>query len=759
LEIDLLPDSAPSVRIPLPGADTVMPLGMRQPLIVEAQDDYGLSRLEVVAYRVTASGEHKEPFTMGLDMEGTRAAMARPLLNMTQWGLLPGDQVRYYARALDNAPRPQATRSREYALRVPDASEIRRRAQQELDSMAAAVQGMADQADRQAEANRNRELQAAADEEARREAQDRPGTRPGGSKDQGDQGGFAEREELKKALQDQEDLSARVDSMAGELEALKKSMEDAGQADPKLSRDLEELQQLMSQVSSDELRDQLDQLSRSLSRSDMEQANRALKDLSAQQQEFRDRLEESLERFRRAAAQQEFRAATADAEDLARQERALAEALKEAKGPDDVAKRAAQQGNLGDRAGQLGERMDQLRKRLDQLDEQGASKAVQDARKQVTQAQAQMAEAGQHARQQRGEQASSQAGEAATKLEDAGKRLGEAQDEMSERTAEAAQRALSRAADDALALARRQAELRDQMTGGGDKGMNDLRGDEESLLQGTRNLAQNLMEGTKGAIAGSGDFSEQIGRAMQSLSVALDAMQRPNGSSTASADAASRAVGELNQLALLALAGSEQMSRQQGQEGQSGQDTREQVQQLAQRQGDLANKTGQLTPMQLGAEALKEQLQKLAEEQQHLADALSDAAENPDAKDKTLGDLESLAEEAASLARQMAQGRLTPDMLDRQEKLFHRLLDAGRSLENDDEISDERESKTAGAFEHNVVEPLSPEQLGALRYGLPDPGQLQRLPPALRQLVIQYFERLNRGGGGGPRGDVPGGGG
>ncbi|MCG6956507.1 MAG: hypothetical protein LJF04_11020 [Gemmatimonadetes bacterium] len=738
LEIDLLPDSAPRVRIALPGIDTVMPLGMRQPLIVEAEDDYGLSRLEVVAYRVTASGQRKEPSTMGLDMVGTRAAMARPLLNMTQWGLLPGDHVRYYARAVDNAPRPHATQSREYVLRVPDASEIRRKAQEELDSMAAAVQRMADQADQQAEANRNRELQTAADE---------------------GQSDFAQREELKKALQDQKDLSARVDSMGDEIEALKKSMEDAGQADPQLSRDLEELQQLMSQVSDQQLRDQLDELARSLSRSDMEDANRALKDLAAQQQEFRDRLEESLDRFRRAAAQQEFRAATADAEELARQERALADALKEAKDPDDAARRAVQQRDLGDRAGQLGERMNQLQERLDQLGEQSASKSVQDAGKEVAEAQAQMGEAGRHARQQRGEQASTRADEAARKLEDAAKRLGEAQEKMMEQTGDAAREALSQAADEALALARRQAELQDQMGSGGRDRMSDLRADEESLLQGTRNLAQNLMEGTRGAIAGSRDFSEQIGRAMRSVSAVLDVMEHPNGSPTAPADAAGRVVGEFNQLALLALAGSEQMSQQEGQHGQGGRDTREQVEQLAQQQGDLTNKTGQLTPMQLGTEALKEQLQKLAEEQQRLADALSDAAEKPDARDETLGDLEALAEEAAALARQMARGRLTPDMLDRQEKLFHRLLDAGRSLENDDEISDERESKTAGVFEHNVVQPLSPEQLGALRYGLPDAEQLRLLPPAVRELVIQYFERLNRGSGGGGRQGAGSGGG
>src|SRR5690606_2243112 len=41
LEITIVPDAPPAVAIPVPGRDTVLPLNLRQPLVVEAQDDYG----------------------------------------------------------------------------------------------------------------------------------------------------------------------------------------------------------------------------------------------------------------------------------------------------------------------------------------------------------------------------------------------------------------------------------------------------------------------------------------------------------------------------------------------------------------------------------------------------------------------------------------------------------------------------------------------------------------------------------------------
>src|SRR2546427_2987563 len=38
--------------VPLPGRDTTLPLSLRQPLVVDARDDHGLSRLELVSWRV-----------------------------------------------------------------------------------------------------------------------------------------------------------------------------------------------------------------------------------------------------------------------------------------------------------------------------------------------------------------------------------------------------------------------------------------------------------------------------------------------------------------------------------------------------------------------------------------------------------------------------------------------------------------------------------------------------------------------------------
>ncbi len=732
LEILLLPDSAPGVTIPIPGRDTVLPLTLRQPLIIEAHDDYGLRRLELVAYRVTAFGEAREPVTQGLDLGGARAALARPLLDLTGWGLLPGDEVRYHARAIDNAPVAQETLTPEYVLRMPEASEMRREAQDQLQEMAERLRELADEAGRQADESRDKERQAA----AARQDESRQAGRPDAP-----EMGFEEREELREALESQQAMTGQVDSMRAELAALEEIMREAGQADPELRADLEELQELLQQISSEGLRDKLDDLSQSLDQQDARDARKSLEELAKEQENFRDRIEESLERFRRAAVEQDFRATKSEVSDLALQEKALSDAFKEG---DDPTRRAEQQAELEQRAGDVEQRMERLEQRLEQLGEQDAAREVQDARQRAQEAREQMSQAREQARQQRSRDAGEKAQEASESLEQASEQLEQAQQQMAEQQAEQAREALRNASDDALSLARRQTDLRGEMEGAGQDRIDQMRADEASLLQGVRNLAQNLQGSSDGASQASPELSAQIGRAMESLQRTIQAMESRRGPSPSPSAAAEQAVSDLNQLALVAMAGAEQMG-QQGQGQSGGEEVSQQLEQLAQQQGELFNQTGQLTPLQLGEQALREQLQRLAEEQQQVADDLGELSEEEGAQEQSLGDLERLAQEAQALAEQLARGRLDPETIRRQEQLFHRLLDAGRSLERDEDVSEERESQVPGVFERADVVPLRADQLGALQYRLPDAAQLQRLSPAVRQLVLQYFERLNRG--------------
>lgn len=725
VDVTVVSDAVPVIRIPVPGRDTIMPLNFRQPLLLESGDDYGLRRVELVAYRVTSFGERMEPVSQGFDAGGQRAILARPLLDLRTWGLLPGDTVRYYARAIDNSPAGQIAVSEEFVLRMPEAAELRREAEDAFEDVAQRLEELAAEAERQATENREQALEGAAE---RGEDEGR----------EDEEAEFRQREELEAALEEQRQMNAAVDSMRQEMQALEEMMEEAGQADPELRRQLEELQEMLQQMTGDELQRRMEEMAEALQQENMTDANEALEQMAGEQEEFRDRLEEALERFKRAALEQDFRATTSEVEELARQEQALADAMKEG---DDPELRARQQEDLARQAEALEENMASLEERLAEMGEPQASEGVQEARERSAEARQRMQEAQQQAQQGESREAGEQAQQAADEMQEAAQEMQQAMAEMAQQQMEQVQRAMMQTADDALSLARRQSELSDQMRGANQDQLTDMRAEQASMLQGIENIAENLQLATEGAMGENRELSAQMGLAMESLQNTIEAMEGRRGGTPSATAQAEQAIGDLNQLALMAIANAEQMG-QQGQ-GQGGEEVSEQLEQLAQQQGDIMNQSTQLMPMQLGEQAMQQQMQQMSEGQQSVASDLGDLADEPGA-DESLGDLQQLAQEAQAIAEEMvAQGRLTPEMIQRQERLFHRLLDAGRSLERE-EFSEERESEQPEAFERGQVLSLTADQMGVMRYEIPDGPQLQQLSPAVRQLVLQYFERLNR---------------
>jgi hypothetical protein len=734
LEITLVPDAPPLVWFSYPGEDGTLPMTLRQPLVIEVEDDYGVAAMELIAYRLSG-GERGEDVVQAMEIAGARRAVARPVLDLGSWGLLPGDEIRYRARVTDNAPSAQTAVTQEWVLRMPGAGELRRGAQETLEEATRRIEELAREAERAAEQTRSLERQAAAE----RGAQQRG--RTGGASGQ-ESGGFQQREDVRQALERQEGLSSELDALREQLQAMSEAMREAGLADPGLRSDLEELQRLLEEISSPELRERLREMNRALEGMDAQRAQEMLARLSESQDAFREMLESSIERFRRAAVEQDFRATTSEAEELARLERALADALREG---GDTELRAQQQADIQRRAEDVDAAMQALEERLAQLGEEQAAAGVEEGRERAAEARQAMARAEQQARAGQNQQAGEQADRAASAMQRAAEDLRDARQGMSDQRSEAVRETLEGAADEALALARRQSEIRDRMRNASTEEMAGLRGDVSALLQGLRSMSENVQSTMQQSGSGSPDVSEEASRAQEALERTIESMAQRPTAGPAPAAAAEAAVDALNQLALSALAG----ARQAGQEGQQGPgqeqqgDLNQQLDGLAQQQGQLNSQAGEIAPMQLGQQALQNQLRELAEGQRNVAGELGRLSEEP-GSDRALGDLEALAQEALELARMLEGGRLDPETRRRQERLFHRLLDAGRSLEKEDEMSEQREARTAGTVEEREVQPLTAEAVGGIRYRLPDAAVLQRLGPAERQLVIEYFERLNR---------------
>jgi hypothetical protein len=166
----------------------------------------------------------------------------------------------------------------------------------------------------------------------------------------------------------------------------------------------------------------------------------------------------------------------------------------------------------------------------------------------------------------------------------------------------------------------------------------------------------------------------------------------------------------------------------------------EQMAQMAQQQGQLGQQGAGLLPqMGQGGSQLQEQLRALGARQRALAEQLERmraGGQMPGAAD--------LAQEARDLARALEAGRLDRPTIERQERLFRRMLDAGRTLQGEEKDEKQERQSTTAKDDSVRLPPALRTRLGGddqvLR--IPSWEELQQLSPEERRLVVEYFRRL-----------------
>ncbi|MEX0890962.1 MAG: hypothetical protein WEB88_02250, partial [Gemmatimonadota bacterium] len=265
--------------------------------------------------------------------------------------------------------------------------------------------------------------------------------------------------------------------------------------------------------------------------------------------------------------------------------------------------------------------------------------------------------------------------------------------------------------------------------------------EQAALQQGLEQLSRNLTEAGERTALMDPSVGAALGRANLAMEQTMEAL-RQNAGQEAAAREAERTLDALNRLALSLLESSERMGAAESGAGQ--QQALDQLTEMAQAQGNLNGQAQSLSSMNLPPEAMARQMRRLSQAQREIGGRLSGVNDMLGGAEDVLGQLDALAREAQALAREMSGERLPPELLARQERLFHRLLDAGRSLERD-ETSQERQGERAGAYDPRAAGALDPAILDTgMRYRVPTPAQLEAVPPALRRLIVEYFERLNR---------------
>lgn len=709
LPVRILPDAVPSVEIPVPSGDTIAPVSGALPLVVDARDDHGLSEV-VLERKLVHAGRTRvlpeEP--LALPGQLPDRAILPAAVDPAVLGLVPGDTLRISARARDNAPQRQVGRSREIAITMPTRPELR-----------------AEEKDRAAAIARQLDSLVAEARDAQRQSEDLGRSEQRGNDRTLD---FDAAKKAETVANRQGELLKQAEAAQRALDELRKAAERAGLGDSVFMQRLKEVQEQLDRALSPELRRQLAELQEALKALDREKTRDAVRQLGDAQQKLREALERSRELFKRAAMEGQMAALEQESKELAQDQREWNEKVPSA----DSARAAAEERALGQRADSLAAGLREAAKQLQaEQRQQAMSRAADSARsgaESMRQAQSAAARSQQAQAQRAGEKAVSA-------INKAQKEVREQRESQQQEWREEIVAQLDRALLETTRLAERQLAVADQFRRGTSLG--GARTAQGALEEGAQKLIEQVGSASGKNALVSPQILAALAEARQQMQRAREGAASASGNARESAERAGEAVDALNVAAYGLLRSREDVAG--AGSGSGFAEAMQRMTQLAKQQGQVSQDASGLLPM-MGSSAIQQQLQALAARQRALAQEL----ERLRAQGQT--DAKPLGEEARDLARQLERGQLDREMVARQERLFRRMLDAGRTLQGKEEDQQkERQSETA-KDELQLPPALRAELLGRDGIRLPTWEQLQRLSPEERRLVTDYFRRLTGGG-------------
>ncbi|MDE3054790.1 MAG: hypothetical protein KGJ70_12945, partial [Gemmatimonadota bacterium] len=269
-----------------------------------------------------------------------------------------------------------------------------------------------------------------------------------------------------------------------------------------------------------------------------------------------------------------------------------------------------------------------------------------------------------------------------------------------------------------------------------------LRGDQSALQQGAEQTQRALQQQARKTTLLSGRSQRAVADAVDKVAQATKSAADPRNAARTPA-AMGDAADALNQAAA-ALA----RDRQRANAASSASGFAEmlrQLQEAARTQGGINAQTQSLLPLpgqQLAPDA-QATARMLANQERRLAEQLDDLSDAQAGGDRAA----QLAREARAVAEALQGGRTDAATVARQEQLLRHMLDAGRSLAQD-ERQDAGKREAEAAVHPRLFTPEGTAGPGAagVKYRAPTWDELRGLSADQRRAILEYFRRINGGG-------------
>lgn len=744
-------DAPPTIALVEPRGDAAIGRDAVLPIKVAIADDYGFSRL--VLHSRLVHSRYAEPERDWRSTEIPLPALSRTALevpytwNLNLLGISPEDRYEFYVEVFDNdvISGPKSARTTTLQVRLPSLDEVFRQAQQAQRSTQRDLE----------EVKRKAEELARSMEELQREflKQQQPS--------------WQNEKSLENALRQQEQLQQKLQQAQQQLEEMTKLLNEHSAISPETLQKYLELQKLLKQVDSEELRRAIEQMQRALQQLSPQDVERAMRNFRFDEEQFRKNVERAIELLKRIQAQQKMEELQRRAEQLEQQQRELEKQMQNS----NPANRE-QRKQLAEQQQRLADELDRLQEEFRALEEL-ARQARLDQRQNVQEQLRQAAEQLQAEQTDRSMEQSQQAldqGEfdrarqtmrrSAQRMQQFASAMQRAQKEMRKNEMRELARQMQQAFQDLADLSKVQENLakETQQLDPNSAMMNRAMQRQQQLREQLMNLARRLDALSQRSTAIPPEMARELGQALRQMQDAQRSLEQRN--SYGACQMQQSAMGSINRAMNQMQALLEQMNGNNPGEGE-GQGDSPQMRPggmqpgagFMQRLMEAAGMQQQINSAmeQLGAQGQltqeqREQLGRIAAQQGRVMKSLEELQleEKQSGARKALGDLDRIRQDMKEVLADMQSGNITAETRRRLDRILSRLLDASRSMHERD-YEKTRESRPG---EDVVRDSPSQLRLKALE-------QLQRYRDLLRstqigytkdyeQLIERYLERLQR---------------
>jgi hypothetical protein len=721
--LTVLEDQSPFVQITFPAQDVDLGEDMLLPLTIEAQDDFGFTKARI-GYQILEGGMNERELqyqNLSLPEPSSDKLLINYTWELSKLNIFPEDVVTYFAEVFDNdaVSGPKSSRSSIYRARFPSVHEIYQDIARGQEESVESLEEMYEQS------QALREELSQLSQEMKRDPELN----------------WEEKQKVQESAQAQQNMQKELEEVREKLDEIIQRMEQNELASFETLEKYRELQKLMDEMLTPELKEALRELQKSMEDFDPQKMKEAMEKFAASQEEFLKSIERTMNLLKKLQIEQKMDEAVRRAQELMRRQEELNKQASESPSKQNSSKYAQEQQGIRKDSNELSESLDDLKNRMDEFPKMPGEK-IESAQNQLdNELQPQMQNSSQQFQSgdmQGGQQSGQQISQG---LQELSEMLQSAQQQLSDEQKQEIQQALNRSSNELLNLSKQQEGLM-QSTQSMDRnspGMNDAANSQQDMLSGLSRVTNQLYELSQNTFFVTPEIGKALGKSLSGMQDALRSYEERNSGLTVRNQGQS--LSGLNEAVMQIQKSLQSMSG-----ASSGIGFQEMMQRLTGMSGQQQGINQQTSELGEGEGMTMEQqaaMSRLAAEQAGVQKSLEQLLKEAGTRSELLGDLAKVGEEMKEVVGDLESHSVNRNTINQQKRILSRLLDAQRSMHNRD-FSKQREAETGK--EYAVT---SPEALPANLLSQKDMLKNELLKAMkegyskdFRELIQKYFDAL-----------------